>query len=148
MIRIGLVSCSSEKLDRAAPARELYCSQLFRLALKYAEQTCSHVYVLSGLHYLVALDEVIEPYDFKLSDQSKARREAWGYHVAWQLGQRHPTRGVLVVLAGAAYANALQTTGARETWQWSFPLDGMQIGERLRFLSNATKEGTTDATHD
>jgi uncharacterized protein DUF6884 len=140
--RIGLVSCSSEKLDHAAPARELYCSSLFRLALRYAEQTCERVYVLSGLHYLVQLDEMIAPYDFHLGKQPRARREAWGYHVAWQLAQRHPERGELVILAGAAYADALQTTGARETWQWSFPLAGLQLGERLRFLSNATKKGT------
>jgi hypothetical protein len=32
---IGLVSCSAQKLDRPAPARELHCSALFRKSLAY-----------------------------------------------------------------------------------------------------------------
>jgi hypothetical protein len=35
---VGLVACSRTKLSRAAPARELYCSPLFRAARAYAER--------------------------------------------------------------------------------------------------------------
>ncbi|MET1087465.1 MAG: DUF6884 domain-containing protein [Arthrobacter sp.] len=35
-ITVGLVGCASQKLQRPAPARELYASQLFRKASAYA----------------------------------------------------------------------------------------------------------------
>src|SRR5690242_11928301 len=35
--RIALISCSSEKLDHAAPARDLYTSALFRKSVQWAE---------------------------------------------------------------------------------------------------------------
>lgn len=54
---IGLISCSAQKLDRPAPARELYCSPLFKKSIAYAEPRCSTTYVLSALHGLVALDQ-------------------------------------------------------------------------------------------
>ena len=37
---VGLVGCASQKLQRRAPARELYVSQLFKKTSAYAELTC------------------------------------------------------------------------------------------------------------
>lgn len=68
---VGLVGCASQKLRRAAPARELYVSQLFKKASAYAEKTCDRWYILSAKHGLVHPDEVLEPYDVKLDTHAR-----------------------------------------------------------------------------
>ena len=133
---IGLVSCSSAKLDRAAPARELYTSTLFRLSLAYAEATCERVYVLSAMHGLVELHRELEPYDFTL--RTRAGAEVWAIGVAGELALLHGPRAELLLLAGARYCDPL----TRELeLRYGFararmhqPLRGLQIGERLALL--------------
>lgn len=138
---IGLVSCSVQKLARPAPARELYCSPLFRKSLAYAESRCEHVYVLSAMHHLLDLDKVIEPYDRRLGT-TKREREIWAIITAGALESKHKRADLqLMVLAGADYAGALIGVVC---WWWKDgwrshvhqPLQGMQVGERLRWLND------------
>lgn len=143
---IGLVACSSQKLDRPAPARELYCSPLFRKSLAFAEARCSKVYVLSAALGLVDLDAVTAPYDRRLG--GKSEREAWGRRVATTLIGRHGREVEYLILAGQDYAGPLATAlrthdGFREDgWHGVArerilqPLLGLQVGERLRKLND------------
>lgn len=124
---IGLVSCSSQKLDRAAPARELYCSPLFKLSLRYAQRYCDVVYVLSGKLGLVALDQIVEPYDTRVA--SGWLRISWARKIATRLRRRHGEDHYFV-LAGASYADPLASH-----IKVVKPLAGMQIGERLQWLT-------------
>lgn len=50
---VGLVGCTSQKLKRPAPARELYVSSLFKKASAFAERSCDRWYVLSAKHGLL-----------------------------------------------------------------------------------------------
>lgn len=142
---IGLVACSAQKLERPAPARELYCSPLFRKSLAYAERRCERVYVLSASHGLVELDTVVSPYDRRLG--GKKEREAWGRRVASTLIDRHGRDVEYLVLAGRDYADPL-VTGLRthdgfheDGWRGVArerivqPLAGLQVGDRLRRLN-------------
>lgn len=58
-----IVGCGAAKLDRAAPARELYTGSLFRAARAYAERSGLPWRILSAEHGLISPDKVIEPYD-------------------------------------------------------------------------------------
>lgn len=135
---IGLVACSSRKLDRRAPARELYSSPLFRKSLAYAEQRCERVYVLSAKFGLVELDQRIGKYDHRLG--CKTERAAWARRVAGALIDRHGREAEYLVLAGADYARPLATAlltydgTARE--RILEPLNRMQVGQRLRWLND------------
>lgn len=67
-----VVPCGAAKLDREAPARDLYTSDHFRRQLRAAELACEEgdvVLVLSALYGLVELDEVLEPYDLRMDQQ-------------------------------------------------------------------------------
>lgn len=145
---IGIVACSKQKLAHKAPARELYTSQLFRLSLAYAEHVCDVVYVVSALHGLVKLDTELEPYDFEMSDRGGKRyREAWGERVASALIALHGKSFTTVSLAGQEYtqpiARGLYTHFGFGDSGWRGaedrpviePLAGMQIGQRLSWLS-------------
>lgn len=143
---IGLVSCSVTKLLRAAPARELYTSALFRKSLAHAERSCERVYVLSALHGLVELDCRLEPYNRRLG--SKKERGAWAHRVASHLIDRHGRDVDYLLLAGVDYAGPLATAlstydGFREDgWRGvpreriHQPLAKLKVGERLRWLND------------
>ncbi|MGK5677619.1 DUF7221 family queuine tRNA-ribosyltransferase-like protein [Actinoplanes sp. URMC 104] len=70
-----VIPCGGQKLDRPAPARELYRGQMFRQTLDSAiaaaadyeqEGVPARVLILSGLHGLVELDTVLAPYEQRI----------------------------------------------------------------------------------
>jgi hypothetical protein len=146
---IGLLSCSATKLDRAAPASQLYTSPLFRMSLAYLKVRCAVIYVLSARHGLLETERVIEPYDQRLG--GKKERERWARTIAIQLGSRHKRETEIILLAGADYARPLVTAlhtldgmkrGADGGYRYSGwrapimqPLAGMTVGRRLQWLS-------------
>lgn len=146
---IGLVSCASMKLDRAAPARELYCSPLFKMSMRYAERYCDRVYIISAKHGLVPPPLVIAPYELRLAGLPIAQRRAWGVDVMRRFEAAHPNSEVML-LAGEVYAAAIRwgacrpdlRAAERPTWITPIrePIAGMQIGERLQWLTGMLKE--------
>lgn len=133
-VSIALVGCSGPKLDRAAPARQLYTSQLFRSALALAEHRHDAVYVVSAKYELVPLDRVIEPYNLTMSVVAKEWRTIWGVRVWDSILRRH--QGVdrqIYVYAGKDYAQPIRQAGFHAA-TFHEPLARMQIGQRLRWL--------------
>lgn len=120
---MGLAGCASQKLQRRAPARELYVSQLFRKASAYAELTCDRWYILSAKHGLLHTDEIIDPYNLRLgtNDKTSPPIRAWSAGVRDQLDLEDVTR---VVRAGEQYRTVL--LGSR--WPSEVPMKGLGIG--------------------
>jgi hypothetical protein len=140
-----LVGCCKTKLRRAAPAKELYCSALFRLCREWAERHADAWAILSARYGVVRPDEVIEPYDATVADRrpfggpplSPGDYSTWLYsHVqVWRC--RYATRREtprLVVLAGKEYWQCLVEHGLEVVT----PLDGLGIGERICWLKRQT----------
>lgn len=138
-LRVGLVSCSSLKLDRPAPARALYTSDLFRLGLAVAEATCDRVFVLSAKLGLVELDEMVIPYDQQLPRDALALA-AWGTAVLERLVEALAKTGeadrpaLLVVYAGERYAAPFRHLPIEE------PLRGLATGYRRSVLLAKLRE--------
>src|SRR3954447_20698251 len=109
-MRIALVACCGQKLDRAAPAQELYTGPLFRRAAAYA-RTFDGWYILSAKYGLVRPDEVIVPYDCTLLTMRAADRLAWGERAAGQMAEAGISGAALVALAGAKYTEPLVRAG-------------------------------------
>lgn len=100
--RVALVGCGKAKLDQAAPARELYTSNLFKLSARYAQEAFDGWYVVSALHGLVEPERVVAPYDFSLAEMRVPERESWAARVASLLCRRE--RGAhFTLLAGGHY---------------------------------------------
>lgn len=132
-----LVSCVGEKLDHAAPARDLYQSAWFRKARQYAETHGARWYILSAKHGLLAPDEAIEPYNATLNDMSAAERAKWGEGVLAQIElQIQP--GHLVVLAGENYRRPLVEELVRAGYYVDVPMQGLGIGQQLAWLDSQT----------
>ncbi|MFY1595574.1 DUF7221 family queuine tRNA-ribosyltransferase-like protein [Micromonospora sp. WMMD737] len=73
-----VIPCGATKLDRSAPARDLYVGSMFRHTLEQAEQCArldadvlgrpARVLILSARYGLVELDQVLEPYELRMGD--------------------------------------------------------------------------------
>jgi len=124
-----LIACSAAKLDRTAPAADLYQGQAFKLAMRAADQAGADVVILSALHGAVNPAANLAPYNKTLAQMSKHQRAVWAAMTAQQL-QQHKGRPV-VVLAGKHYAAAV------EGWpNVSRPLAGQGIGQQLHTLKH------------
>jgi len=122
--RIGLVACCKTKAATRHPARFLYRSQLFKMALQYAVLTCDEVYILSAKYGLVALDQQIEPYELTLNGMGKQERLQWAKSIKLPPGQ-------YVYFAGARYREFLPPG--------EVPMQGLKIGHQLQWLKEKLK---------
>jgi hypothetical protein len=144
---IALISCCAKKLDRRAPARDLYTSPLFRMTARYVEEVLRVPwFVLSALHRVVHPDTLLSPYDFSMSKMSKREREVWSQRVRVELRTLScwDRTGVkrVTAFAGGDYLRGLRRTG---DFTLSEPLAGKMIGSRLRWLHEQLDENTADS---
>ena len=152
MRTVVLVACGQTKLDRAAPAADLYTGQLFQKARAFAELVGDAWYVLSAKHHVLRPGQTVEPYDARVP-QAKADRHRWGIVTRNDLNrhllddlrielERQGERGPLafpegavriVILAGRDYVDPLVPL-LPDAFEVIDPLQGLQIGERLSWL--------------
>ncbi len=127
MTRIGLVACGKGKLDRPAPARDLYNGALFRKASAYCEATYDGWFILSAKHGLVDRETLVEPYDLSLSHLDQPERRAWAERVVEDLRRRDLLDAEFFMHAGEKYARPLEPLlGVTHR-----PLRGLGIGRQL-----------------
>lgn len=78
MKTIYLISCCKEKLPYAAKAENLYQSEGFKKRLAEARShNPDEILILSAKHHIVELDQVLEPYDVCLSNQTVGEQKKW-----------------------------------------------------------------------
>lgn len=134
---IALISCGKAKLDHAAPAREMYTGNLFRAAFADCRQRDLPIFIVSARHGLVGMNEIIRPYDLKLTDMPMDDRRRWAWRIAEHLRNLYMPTTVddIELHAGQAYADPLidALIGLRHPPKITQPCQGMQIGERLHY---------------
>jgi hypothetical protein len=119
------IACCGSKLDHAAPAGDIYTSDLFKKAKAWAQRFGARWFILSAKHGLLDPSTVIEPYDETLNTKTAAELAAWNALVIEHVGAM---RGRLVVLAGAKYRGWCAGVD-HET-----PMAGMGIGQQKAWL--------------
>lgn len=146
-MKLVLVACSSRKAESYRAARELYTSPLFRLSAAWAARNGDRWAILSAKHGIVAPDAVLEPYELSLLDLDLAGVTRWADAVAWGSIFEQPEGGELVVLAGKLYLSFAPRLETRFPGRWKVttPLAGMQIDERLSWLSTAQARAEREA---
>ena len=78
MKTVYLISCCKEKLKFAAKAKDLYQSEGFKKRLSEAlSHNPNEILILSAKHHIVELDQVLEPYDVCLSNQTVGEQKKW-----------------------------------------------------------------------
>lgn len=136
-----LLSCCKTKLPHSAPAEELYQSAGFKKSLAYAKSlNPDGIFILSALHHLVKLDDILKPYNVCLNDFSSKEKKEWSAVVSMQLSKETDIKNDnFIILAGKNYYSDL----IPYLNNYSIPLKGLGLGKRLRWLDEHTN--TTDS---
>jgi hypothetical protein len=116
-----VIPCSAAKADIPCEAGRMYLGALHRSA-KIAAHTLatkipdSRVVILSGLHGLLELDEVIEPYEQRIDADGAVTAE----QLARQLADKGATK--VVALTPSAYTHVLGDACLSLRWRTAPPL--------------------------
>ena len=145
---IVLVGCVKSKLSHAAPAKDLYTSALFRKERAYAEMAAELWFILSAEHGLVAPDQVLQPYELRLSTTPSSYRKDWGVRVVQQLQDTAGSLGgrTIEVHAGSAYVEPLRVELTQAGAHLVEPLAGLTLGQRLAWYSSHMRQPQIRAT--
>jgi len=143
-----LVGCVKSKLSHAAPAKDLYVSPLFRSERAYAEAAGERWFILSAEHGLVAPEEVLQPYELRLSTTPARYRQEWGAKVVQQLQDlAGPLRGKTIEAhAGSAYIDPIRAGVMQAGGHLVEPLAGLTLGQRLSWYNLHMRHPENHAT--
>ena len=135
MSELYLVACSASKACQAKPAKELYKGTRFCYARCYVERLGHKWFILSGKHGLVCPDEVLEPYDCHLKQQSKQYQKEWNQQVFLQVKRCLDGVTSIIFLAGEEeYYQGLVDPLCWHGRKVSTPLKGMNKGDQVSWL--------------
>ena len=135
---IVLIGCSKSKLDRPAPARELYTGQLFKKAVAWAERQGYQWFVISALHGLVTPNQTIAPYDYSLKHRRGSReRESWAHLAISSQLTIHVSKGShAFLIMPELYRRFIQPQLARHSITSTNPLHQLPIGKQMCWLDS------------
>lgn len=137
---VYLVSCASQKRANSCAARELYVSDLFDKARRYAEASGCRWFILSAEYGLVSPDQVIAPYERTLNTIGVKDRRVWAERVFGQLDAAVPELTHVVFLAGERYREFLSEHLTSRGVTVSVPMERLRIGEQLQWLDRHQPE--------
>lgn len=120
--RFLVIPCGKVKLDRPAPAGELYVGSAFRMARAAADATGRPWLILSARHGLLDPSTVIAPYEQTLKTRGDVEQLA-----RILAGQGRPA--VVESWCPAAYGQALRGAGV----EVHEPLAGLGLGYRRQY---------------
>jgi hypothetical protein len=140
MVHVALVGCSKLKREGTHRARDLYKSPLFRKSLVYAEYVSKHVYILSARYDLLELNREVSDYDEHLGDKPTDVRLAWAMRIIDELVEKHGCSLKITLLAGHLYTRPIKQALRASACRWTInePMQGLSVGERLRWLNERT----------
>lgn len=146
MKKIVLIACVAKKVDKISKAQDLYESTLFKSSLAYAKALKpDKILILSALHHVLELNDVIEPYDVTLSNVPKKKRKPglkiltasekkeWGKAVINILSTKTDLKkDRFVVLAGQEYIKPIKDS----ITNLENPLNKLPQGKRVKYLKS------------
>jgi len=139
MKTIVLIACAASKTPQAAPAQELYCSTLFKNGLEYAKLLKpDDIFILSAMHHLVELDDVLNPYNLTLNEMKSKDIEVWANKVLEQITSKSYdlANDKFIFLAGDKYRKFITPHMPHH----EVPMKGLGIGYQLQWLQTRIKE--------
>jgi hypothetical protein len=144
---VYLVSCVSQKRERECAARDLYVSDWFCKARRYAESSGYAWFILSAEYGLVAPDRLVSPYERTLNTMRVGDRREWAERVARELFTKVPDLRRAVFVAGERYREFLIRHLTDRGVAVSIPMQGLRIGEQLSWLGKHSPHPAGEPTN-
>ena len=138
---VVLVSCVFQKQTKPVEAKDLYLSDWFLKARRFAEGVGVPWLILSAEHGLVRPDDMIAPYEKTLNTMPVQERREWADKVFTQLTSAVPDLRHVIVLAGSRYREILVDRLRARGVTVDVPMEGLRIGEQLSWLSQNARHG-------
>lgn len=133
-MKIGLVACCSKKLNTESLAKDMYISILFKYSMKYLNERCDKIFILSAKYGLLELNDKIATYDKTLNEMNKADRINWSNDVLKKLKSKtNLENDQFIILAGKRYREKL----VKYIKNYDIPMETLGIGKQLKFLKEA-----------
>ncbi|OLS15499.1 MAG: hypothetical protein RBG13Loki_0864 [Promethearchaeota archaeon CR_4] len=101
-----ILTCSQKKGLKPAAARDLYQGSLFKLGRKFAEVQHFDYMIISAKYGLLLPEQVISPYDQRISNMSDVRRIR--ETVLPQLREILPLYEKIIMIGGSYYRKVLE----------------------------------------
>ena len=148
MKTIYLISCCKEKLPTAAKAKDLYQSEGFKRRLSYARfQKADEILILSAKHHIVELDQILEPYDVCLSNETVGEQKKWAEICIASLKSKFDlTKDKFVILAAEDYYKYLIGQNRIENYELPYetttnpkPVSNSNFSKVYSYLSQTKK---------
>lgn len=129
---LAIIGCSKNKKKYKCQAQEMYSeSDLFNKTLKFCINRYNTIKIMSAKYGLLDLDEQIDPYDIFLKKLPKIEKSILLNRVAEYLNASEYIN-IYFYTGKEYYKDLVHLLNNKVLF---FPLDGMGIGQRLKFLS-------------
>jgi hypothetical protein len=135
MKKACLIACASQKQAAAAPAQDLYQSELFRKSVGWMHrQNFDEWFILSAKHGLVKPEQILESYNSTLNTMKADARHQWAKIVLDALMIVLPEPASITFLAGSKYREYLAEPLREKGYEVLIPMQGLGIGKQLQWL--------------
>ncbi len=135
---VGLVACCKTKLDRPAPAEELYQGTLFKLSVAWLKPRTDGWAILSAKHFVLLPGDVVEPYERTLVGAHRDDVGYWNRTVNQELREMFPGRRFLVI-CGKDYEGAFAPGDGLAPLMAEHAFRGLPLGRKLGALKEALR---------
>lgn len=133
-----LLGCVATKSRYSAPAKDMYTSQLWMSRRRYAESRAIPWRIFSAKHGLLLPDQVIDPYDTRITSLCMQDRAELAARVAQAIAREEPR--AVELHCGEDYCDPLALMLARRGIEVQRPLEGLGIGEQLAWYAARLEE--------
>lgn len=141
MPKIILVASMGRQAGQVSPAKDFFLSPWFRRARAYAESSGQVWFILTATHGLLDPEEEVSPFSASFYAMDTTERKTWAMEVAAELRKFLQPGDTVEILAGPAYWQFLLDPLADVGAQVSVLVQGMEIGEQLRFSEVGSTRG-------
>ena len=127
-MKIGLISCVT-KNNKICAAKDMYISDLFKKSLAYSLKNYDKTYILSAKYGLLELNDIIEPYELTLNNQSVLFKKKWSYKVFLKIKEKQDLKNdTFYFCCGKNYRQYL-----KQKINHKIPIEGLSFGNQLKF---------------
>lgn len=103
-----IIGCGRHKKDHPTFARDLYSSKRFNTSKEIAKNIDADYFILSAKHGLITPNQIIEPYDFEISELNKKEKDYWADSIL-KLIRDSKNGATVTILAEDSYTDIIKS---------------------------------------